>query len=185
MIDQIITDIKPKMKSAIDNLATELQRVRTGRANASILDGILVPYYGSTSSIREMASITIPEPTVIAIKPWDRNALSDIETAVRSSDIGLSPINDGVQIRLVLPQMTEERRKEIAGQVKKMGEDAKVSIRNVRGDAWTKVQQAVKKNEATEDDKYSAEEELNKLTLEKNKEIDKIISEKEIEIMKI
>lgn len=185
MIDQIISEIKPKMKNSIDNLILELQRIRTGRANASILDGVLVPYYGNKTAIREMASVTVPEPTVIAIKPWDKNALSDIETAIRSSDIGLSPINDGTQVRLVLPPMTEERRKEIVGQVKKLGEGAKVAVRNIRGDAWAKVQGAVKNNEATEDDKYGAEEELNKLTLEKNKEIDKIISEKEAEIMKI
>ena len=185
MIDQIISDTKPKMKSSIDNLIVELQRIRTGRANASILDGIMVPYYGNKTAIREMASITVPEPTQIAIKPWDKNALSDIETAIRSSDIGLAPINDGAQVRLVLPPMTEERRKEIVGQVKKLGEAAKVAVRNIRGDAWTKVQGAVKNNEATEDDKYGAEEELNKLTLEKNKEIDNIVSEKEAEIMKI
>lgn len=185
MIDQIISEITPKMKSAVLNLTSELQRIRTGRANASILDGVLVPYYGNKTSIREMASIAIPEPTVIAIKPWDRNSLSDIETAIRSSDIGLNPINDGVQIRLVLPPMTEERRKEIVNQVKKLGESAKVAVRNIRGDAWSKVQQAVKSKEATEDDKYEAEEELNKIILEKNKEIEKIISEKEAEIMKI
>jgi ribosome recycling factor len=185
MIDQIINEIKPKMDGAIENLATELSRIRTGRANASILDGVLVPYYGNKTPIREMASITIPEPTQISIKPWDKNALADIESAIRASDVGLSPINDGTQIRLVLPPMTEERRKEIVAQVKKFGEQAKVSLRNVRSDAWGKVQQAVKNKVATEDDKYRAEEDLNKLILEKNKEIDKIVTDKETEIMKI
>lgn len=185
MIDQIITEIKPKMRSSIDNLISELQRIRTGRANAGILDAVFVPYYGSPAPIREMASVTVPESNVISIKPWDKNVLSDIESAIRNSDIGLAPINDGTQIRLVLPPMTEERRKEIVGQIKKLGENTKVSIRNIRGEAWTKVQQAVKSSDATEDDKYRAEEELNKITLEKNKEIDKIILEKEAEIMKI
>lgn len=185
MIDQIISEIKPKMASTLENLREELARIRTGRAHAGILDGVLVPYYGSTSAIKELASITIPEPTVIAIKPWDRNSLADIETAIRSSDIGLNPINDGVQIRLILPQMTEERRKEIAFQVKKAGEQARVSLRNVRGEAWSKIQNALKNKEITEDDKYQAEEKLNKLIDEMNREVDKIITEKEADVMKI
>ena len=185
MIDQIIDESKPKMNSAIDNLKEDLAKIRTGRAHAGILDGIAVSHYGTTSLIKEVASVSVPESNMIVIKPWDRNALSAIETAIRASDLGLNPTNDGVQIRLVLPPMTEERRKEIAVQVKKYGEQAKISLRNVRGEAWSKVQQAVKNKEATEDDKYTAEERLNKLTDEKNKEVDKISAEKEAEIMKI
>lgn len=185
MVDQIIDEIKPKMRASINALLDELKRIRTGRANAGILDGVMVPYYGGKSPLREVASITIPEPTSIAIKPWDRNILADIESAVRNSDLGLSPVNDGVSIRLNLPPMTEERRREIVGQVKKFGESAKISIRNIRGEAWSKIQSAVKNKEATEDDKYEAEEKFNKLTLEMNQEIEKIVSEKEAEIMKI
>jgi len=182
MIDQIIDESKPKMNSAIDNLKEDLAKIRTGRAHAGILDGIAVSHYGTTSLIKEVASVSVPESNMIVIKPWDRNALSAIETAIRASDLGLNPTNDGLQIRLVLPPMTEERRKEIAVQVKKQ---AKISLRNVRGEAWSKVQQAVKNKEATEDDKYTAEERLNRLTDEKNKEVDKISAEKEAEIMKI
>lgn len=185
MVDDIISELKPKMQASLENLRDDLRKVRTGRAHAGILDGIMVPYYGSPTPLREMATISVPEPTSIAIKPWDKNALSDIETAIRASDLGLSPINDGTQVRLNLPHMTEERRKEIVAQVKKYGEQAKISIRNIRGEAWSKIQQAVKNSEATEDDKYRAEDELNKLVLEKNKEIDAIVSEKETEIMKI
>lgn len=185
MIDQIISDVKPKMKSSIDNMISELQKIRTGRANAGILDEVRASYYGSPTPIREMASVTTPESNVIAIKPWDKGTLAAIETAIRASDIGLAPINDGVQIRLVLPPMTEERRKEIVQQARKISENAKIAVRNIRGEAWSKVGQAIKSNEATEDDKYRAEEELNKITLEKNKEIDKIIADKEAEIMKI
>lgn len=185
MIDKIIDECKPKMNSAIANLHEDLSKIRTGRAHAGILDGIFVSYYGATSQIKELASIMVPESNMILIKPWDRNALGDIENAIRNSDIGLNPTNDGVQIRLVLPIMTEERRKEIAGQVKKNGEQAKIAVRNVRGESWSKVQQAVKNNEATEDDKYFAEEKLNKLVDEKNKEIDKIVADKEAELMKI
>lgn len=185
MVDQVIEEIKPKMKLALDKLVEELSRVRTGRANASILDGISAPYYGSPTPIKEMATISVPEPTVISIKPWDKGILADIESAIRNSDIGLSPVNDGSQIRLVLPPMTEERRKEIVTSVKKSGEAAKVSLRTIRGEAWSRIQGAVKNKEATEDDKYTAEEKLNKLIEENNKEIEKIIAEKEAEIMKI
>lgn len=185
MVDQIIIEIKPKMKAAIVNLSEELSRIRTGRAHAGVLDGIKAMYYGVATPLKEVATISVPEPTVISIKPWDRGVLSDIETAIRNSDIGLSPVNDGNQIRLVLPPMTEERRKEIVLQVKKQGEAAKVSVRNVRGEAWSRVQSAVKSKEATEDDKYQAEEKLNKLIDEMNGEIESIIAAKEAEVMKI
>lgn len=185
MIDQIVNESKPKMKAALANLAEELKRIRTGRAHADILDGLFVSYYGSRSALREVATITIPEPTCISIKPWDRAMLAEVESAIRNSELGLNPVNDGSQVRLNLPPMTEERRKEITAQVKKFGEQTKVSLRNVRGDAWAKVQTGLKNKEVTEDDKYSAEDQLNKLIDEMNKEVEKMVSEKETEIMKI
>lgn len=185
MIDQIIKEVKPKMESAISSLKTELSRLRTGRANPSILDNVTVSYYGTNTMIKELASVTVPDPGQIVIKPWERSVLNTIETAIRNSDIGLAPINDGQQIRLVLPPMTEERRKEIVSQVKKYGEETKVSIRNIRRDAWDKVQTAEKKSEVTEDDRRWAEEELNKIINEMNKEVDRTVSDKETEVMKI
>jgi ribosome recycling factor len=185
MIDQIIASVKPKITQVLDNLNEELTKIRTGRAHAGIVDSVFVSYYGTRTALREVATITTPEPTVIAIKPWDKNVLSDIESAIRNSDLGLSPVNDGIQIRLILSPMTEDRRKEIALQVKKCGEQAKISIRTIRGEAWSKVQTAVKNKEATEDDKYSAEEQLNKIVEENNKQVDKILAEKEAEVMKI
>lgn len=185
MVNEILKQVRPKMKEAIAHLETDLRKVRTGRAHADILDPIKASYYGISTPVREMATVSVPEPNVIAIKPWDRNALADIELAIRNSDLGLSPINDGIQVRLVLPPMTEERRKELAGQVKKMGEEAKVTLRNIRSEAWSQVQAAEKKNEATEDDRYQAEEELNKLITEFNKEVDQVLSAKEAEVMKI
>ncbi len=185
MIDEIIKNSKPKMTSCLENLDSELKKIRTGRANPEIVDSIKVSYYGTNTPLREMASISVPDSNVIAVKPWDRNALGDIETAIRASDLGLSPVNDGVAVRLVLPPMTEERRKEIAGSIKKMGEQAKISLRSIRGEAWERVQSAEKRKEITEDDRYRAEEELNKLITEMNKEVDHIISTKEAEIMKI
>lgn len=185
MIEEIIKSVRPKMKDAINHLIDDLRKVRTGRAHADILDSVKASYYGALTPIKEMASISVPEPNVIAVKPWDRNALADIELGIRNSDLGLSPINDGVMIRLVLPPMTEERRKDLATQIKKMGEEAKVALRNVRGEAWGRVQEAEKKGDVTEDDRYRAEEELNKLISEYNKEVDQTVAEKEKEIMKI
>ncbi len=185
MIEQILKEVRPRMKSAIENLETELSRIRTGRANPAILDGIMVSYYGTNTPIKEVGTISVPEANQITIKPWDRNALAPIETAIKNSDIGINPINDGVQVRLVLPAMTEERRKEIAITVKKNGEEAKISLRNARKDAWDKVQTGLKNKEVTEDDKYRAEDELNKIIDEMNKEIDRVVVAKEAEIMKI
>ncbi|MCX6808078.1 MAG: ribosome recycling factor [Candidatus Berkelbacteria bacterium] len=185
MIDTILKEIKPKMKAAIENFKLELSRIRTGRANPSILDGVTAIYYGAKTSIKELASITVPEPNQIVVKPWDRSSLNDIETAIRNSNLGISPINDGQQIRLILPPMTEERRREIATTVKKLGEETKVSLRNVRREAWDKVQAAEKAGQATEDDRRWAEEELNKQVTEFNSEVDLLIAEKEQDVMKI
>ncbi|HOX40700.1 MAG TPA: ribosome recycling factor [bacterium] len=185
MIDMYIKEAKPKMLSAIDNLRTELSRIRTGRANPAILDGVVVSYYGTNTPLREVASISAPEPTQILVKPWDKNALSDIEIAIRNANLGVSPVNDGTGIRISLPPLTEERRKEIATSVKKAGEECKVSIRNIRREAWEKVQTAEKNKEVTEDDRRWAEEELNKLVNEMNSLVEKVVAEKEAEVMKI
>lgn len=185
MIDTILKETKPKMEQTLQNFRSDISKVRTGRANPSILDGIVVSYYGANSLIKELATISVPEANQITIKPWDRGALSQIEAAIKISEIGLSPINDGQQIRLVLPPMTEERRRELATQIKKMGEEAKVSLRNIRRDTWDKVQTAEKNSEATEDDRRWAEEELNKMVTQMNKDADMIVAEKEAEIMKI
>jgi len=185
MIDKLVKEAEPKMKSAIEKFVSDLSKVRTGRANPAILDNVMISYYGATTPVRELATISVPEPNQISVKPWDRNALADIELGIRNSDIGLSPINDGTQVRLILPPMTEERRKELATQVKKMGEDAKVVLRNIRREVWDQVQAAEKKNEATEDDRRWAEVELNKLVEKMNKEAEKVVADKETEIMRI
>ncbi|MEK9155779.1 MAG: ribosome recycling factor [Patescibacteria group bacterium] len=185
MVEEIIRSTKPKMAEAINALISDLKKIRTGRANPDILDAVRASYYGTSTPIREMASISVPESNVIAIKPWDRNVLSDIELAIRNSDLGLSPVNDGTMVRLVLPPMTEERRKEIIGQVKKMGEQAKIALRTTRGEAWGHVQEAEKRGDITEDDRYRAEDELNKLIGEMNREVDRVVAEKEKEIIKV
>lgn len=185
MIEDIIRQIQPKMTAALAAFGANLKKVRTGRANPDILDSIRVSYYGVETPLREMAGISVPESNVIAVKPWDRNALADIESAIRASDLGFSPINDGAMIRLVLPPLTEERRKEISGLVKKMAEETKISLRTIRAEAWARVREGEKRHEVTEDDRYRAEEELNKLIAEFNNKIDNIATEKEKEVMKI
>lgn len=185
MIEEIIKEAKPKMQSSIEKFKTELIKIRTGRANPEILDDVSVTYYGSKVTMKEVATISVPEPNQIMIKPWDKNSIGDIELAIRNSDLGLNPINDGQSVRLVLPPMTEERRKELVNQIKKLGEESKISLRNVRKESWEKVQEAEKKGDATEDDKYRAEEKLNLLINDMNAEVDKLISQKEQEVMKI
>lgn len=185
MIEQIVKETKPKMQLAISKLQDDLRSIRTGRANASLLDPIMVSVYGAQSAIKELASVTVPEANQIYIKPWDRGVLANIETAIRNSDIGLAPVNDGQAIRLILPAMTEERRKMIAQQAKKFGEEAKIVLRNIRGEVWNKVKSAEKNGEATEDDRYWAEDELNKITAEMNAEVESVVNEKEREILSI
>ena len=185
MPNQILKTADDKMQEAVLFLLEELKKIRTGRASAAIFEDIKVSYYGAPTSLKELASIMIPEPTQIQIKPFDKNAIGDIETAIKNSDLGLNPVNDGNYVRISLPPLTEERRKELAVQVKKVGESAKVTIRNVRADAWGKVKDGEKKGELTEDDKYRSEKNLNELINKMNKEVDLEIGRKEEEIMSI
>ena len=185
MVDKILTDLRPKMQSIVASLKDELKNIRTGRAHASIVDSIRVPYYGSQTPLREVATVTVPESNVVSIKPWDRDLLGAIETSIRESDLNLAPVNDGSAVRLVLPPMTEDRRKEIVDQAKKLGEQTKVTLRGARSEAWSKIQDAVKNKQATEDDKYRSEDKLNKTIEEINKEVDQIVAEKEKEILTI
>lgn len=185
MIKDILKDAETKMSASIENFRNELKKIRTGRAQGSLVEDILVSYYGTNTPIKELASIAVPEVSLIQIKPFDRNSLGDIENAIRNAELGLTPVNDGTFIRLNLPPITEERRIELSKQVKKTGEEGKVSLRTIRGDAWSKVQTLIKNNEATEDDKYQAEKDLNELIEKKNREVDQVTAEKESEIMKI
>ncbi len=182
---KILKEVDSKMEMAILRLEEELSKIRTGRAQSSLVENITVSYYGSEVMLKELASISIPEPTLIQMSPFDKNSIGDIETAIRNSDLGLSPINDGNFIRIVLPALTEERRIELSKKVKSTGEEAKVSLRNIRKDAWGRVQAEEKSGAATEDDKYQAEKELNELIEKMNKQVDELTKKKEEEIMKL
>lgn len=178
-------ELEVKMKKTIDSLSHELSTIRAGRASASILDKALVDYYGTATPIAQIASITIPEPRMLMISPWDPSMIKNIEKAIQQSDIGINPMNDGKSLRLVFPPLTEERRKELAKVVRKSGEDSKVSIRNLRRDSLEKYKAMKKSSEITEDDLKIIEKDLNELTDNYVKEIDKVVKGKEQEILEV
>ena len=174
-----------KMNGAIHHLGKELAAIRAGRANPAILDRVAVDYYGTPTPINQVAAVAVAEARILTITPWDTSLIHPIEHALLVSDIGINPTNDGRVIRLVFPAPTEERRKQLAKDVQKMGEEAKVAVRNVRRDALDKFKAAKKAGEVTEDDLKKLEEQMQKATDKAVKEIDKVCEEKNREIMEI
>lgn len=181
-------DMKPysaKMDKTLEVLASQFASVRAGRASAGVLDRISVEYYGQDTPINQVGSITSPDPRTLVIEPWDKTLLKSIEKAIQVSDLGINPQNDGRIIRLVFPQLTEERRKELTKQVKKYGEDGKVAIRNVRRDAMDAIKAMKKKSEITEDEQKTAEKDLQKVTDDYIKKVDDQVAKKEKELMEL
>lgn len=174
-----------KMKKTTEVLSSQFASVRAGRANPAVLDQISVAYYGTTTPLHQVATIASPDPRTLTIQPWDGSILKDIERAILTSDLGINPQNDGKIIRLLFPQLTEERRKDLVKQVKKYGEEAKVAIRNIRRDAMDKFKAQKKKSEITEDDLKDIEKDMQKLTDEHIKEIDALTAKKEKELTDI
>ncbi len=185
MSNEIKAQAKEKMIKAVDNLQSNLNALRAGRANPAMLDRIVVDYYGSPTPVNQMASISAPEPRTLTIQPWDQSALKLIEKAIMNSDLGLNPSNDGKMIRLSIPQLTEERRKELCKLAQKEGENAKVAVRNIRRNAIHDLKASQKKGEITEDSLKDFEDDIQKLTDEYVKEIDGKIKTKEKEITTI
>lgn len=185
MSKEVLATAKEKMTKAEESLRRELGQIRAGRANASLLDRIQVEYYGAPTPVNQLASINIPEARVLMITPFDKNSIADIEKAIKMSDIGISPTNDGNVIRLVIPQLTEERRKELAKDVKKEAENSKVAVRNVRRDAMDELKKAQKNGDITEDELRSFEKDVQKLTDDSIKNIDAITAEKEQELLEV
>ncbi|MHA6258739.1 ribosome recycling factor [Sporosarcina sp. CAU 1771] len=185
MTNEILNQAKDGMEKAVSAYSRELASIRAGRANASLLDRISIDYYGAPTPINQMAGISVPEARLIVIQPYDKTVLGEIEKAIMKSDIGITPSNDGSLIRLAIPALTEERRKDLVKQVKKEAEDAKVAIRNVRRDANDEAKKLEKNSEITEDDLRRSGEEVQKLTDSFIKRIDEIATEKENEIMEI
>ncbi len=180
-----IKEFKNRMIKTASVLSTQFDTVRAGRANAAVLDQIEVDYYGTPTPIRQIASISSPDARTLLIQPWDSSTLKLIEKAILTSELGINPQNDGRVIRLVFPQLTEERRKELAKQVRKYGEEAKVAVRNIRRDAMDTFKKEQKKGEITEDDLKDLEKDMQKLTDDYIKEVDKLTAAKEKELFEI
>ena len=178
-------EFESKMKKTAEVLKTQLASVRAGRANAAVLDQITVDYYGVPTPIQQVASVSVPDPRSLLIQPWDASVLKGIEKAILASELGINPQNDGRAIRLVFPQLTEERRKDLAKQVKKYGEEAKVAVRNIRRDAIDKFKKQQKASEITEDDYKTIEKDIQKLTDDYVKEVESIADKKEKELFEI
>lgn len=183
MTEAILKDTQGKMKKAEQAYVRELGGIRAGRANPSLLNRVNIDYYGAPTPLNQVAQISVPEPRVLLITPYDKSALGDIEKALNQSDIGIPPSNDGNVIRLVVPALTEERRKDIAKQVGKESENAKVSVRNIRRDAIDSLKKAEKDGDLTKDDLHGYEDDVQKLTNASVKAIDKLSEEKEKEIL--
>jgi ribosome recycling factor len=183
MIDDIYQETQDSMGKSIEALNRELKRIRTGRASLSILDAIKVDYYGTLTPLNQMATLAVPESRLITIQPWDVSVIKDIEKALLKSDLGLTPANDGKLIRISIPPLTEERRKELVKLVHKMGEDYKVSVRNARRDANELIKSLKNDGDISEDDAFKSQEEVQKITDEHIKHIDECCQEKEKEIL--
>lgn len=174
-----------KMNKTMDNLNSELGAIRAGRANPKILDKIMVDYYGTPTPLQQVGNISVPDPKSILIAPWDANMVKEIEKAIQASDIGINPTNDGKNIRIVFPELTEERRSELAKEVKKKGEEAKVAIRNIRRDAMDQIKKDGKNNEFSEDEGKDLEDEVQKMTDKFIKDIDQVVADKTKEVMTV
>ena len=174
-----------KMKNSVEHLERELAAVRAGRANPAVLDKVTVDYYGAPTPIQQVASVAVSEARTLTITPWDRSLLRPISKAIQASDVGINPIDDGQTIRLNFPAPNEERRRQLAKEVAKMGEDAKVAIRNVRREAMDKAKAMKKAGELTEDSQKTMEEDVQKITDKYIKLVDKAVEEKQKEIMSV
>ncbi|MFP3979782.1 MAG: ribosome recycling factor [Desulfobacterales bacterium] len=185
MIDSIISEAKEKMNKSVDALKKDLQKIRTGRASLSILDDVRVDYYGTPTPLNQIASLSVPESRLITIQPWDPSAAKEIEKAIMKSNLGLTPSSDGKIIRITIPPLTEDRRKEIVKQVNKICEDYRIAVRNIRRDANDSLKTLKKDGDASEDDVGKGFDEVQKLTDEHIKQIDDIYKDKEKEILEV
>lgn len=184
-MEKVFAMVEEKMGKTVSVLSAEFASIRAGRANSAVLDKIKVDYYGTPTPINQMAAVSVAEARILTIQPWDVSTLHPIEKAIQASDIGINPQNDGRIIRLVFPQLTEERRKELCKDVKKLAEDSRIAVRSIRRDGIDKVKKMEKASEITEDDLKIAEKKLQDLTDKYIKEIDMLADEKEKEIMAI
>jgi ribosome recycling factor len=185
MVDDIFDDAERRMQKAIEVLKLDLSSIRTGRASAALVDRITVDFYGTPTPVNQVATISVPEPRLLVIQPWDRKMLVEIEKAIQKSDLGINPTNDGQVIRLAIPQLNEERRREMVKSVHKKLDEHKIAVRNIRRDAHDKLREREKKKELSEDELKRSTERLQKLTDRYIEEIDKVGKAKELEILEV
>ena len=184
-MDSRLTPYEEKMQKSYENLVEEYATIRAGRANPHILDRITVDYYGTPTPLQQVANINVPEPRMIQIQPWEASLVKEIEKAILTSDLGLNPTNDGKVIRLVFPELTEERRKDLVKDVRKKGENAKVAIRNIRRDANDAIKKEQKANEISEDEEKTLQDDIQKMTDTYIKKVDGMVEDKSKEIMTV
>ena len=185
MIDDLIADAVRRMDKSVENTQHEFNSVRTGRASAALLDRVQVDYYGTPTPLKQLATINVPEPRMLTIQPFDPNSIRTIERAIQESDLGLTPSNDGKMIRLPIPQLTEERRKELVKIVRHLAEEGRVAVRNVRRDVMHHLKELVDNGDVGADEEHRAEERVQKLTDERTHTIDELLKRKEAEIMEV
>ena len=185
MIDDTLLDCEERMTNSVEHAREELTTIRTGRANPAMFNGVLAEYYGTMTPITQMATISVPEPRMLLIKPYEMSAMGDIENAIRNSDLGVNPTNDGQVLRVTIPQLTEERRRDMVKLARSKGEDAKIAIRNVRRKGMEELKRIQKDGEAGEDDVKRAEHELDGLTKRFVEQIDAALSAKESELLEV
>jgi ribosome recycling factor len=185
MLDDVYQEVEHKMVRSLDALRRDLSRIRTGRASLALLDGIKIDYYGTATPLNQVATLSVPESRLITIQPWDKTQLTTIERAIQSSDLGLTPTNDGAVIRLAIPPLTAERRKELVKQVKKMGEESKIALRNVRRDGNETLKSFEKDKLVSEDDMRRGQEQVQKITDRFIANVDDILQTKEHEVLEI
>lgn len=182
-VDEFIVDLEKKMNQAVEGTRKECASIRTGRASISLLDGVNVEAYGGRCPVRQLAGITVPDARTLVVNPWDRSVLKNIEKAILASDLGITPNNDGQVIRLTMPPLTEERRRELAKQVRKIGEEGKVALRNIRRGAKEELEAGKKDGDVPEDEAKHALDDVQKLVDQHTEKIDEVVAEKTEEIM--
>lgn len=182
-LQKILKETEDKMKRALDAMTREFSEVRTGRASGSLVEGLMIDYYGTHTALKQLASISVPDARLIVIQPWDKNCLGEVEKAILKSNIGITPTNDGKVIRLAIPQLSKERREELTSVVKDMTEAGKVSLRTIRHEAKTAVENAEKQKQIAEDEKFNGLEQLQKLTDSYSKKIDDVLAAKQKELI--
>jgi len=185
MLEGIYKEVEAKMQSSVDVFKKDLNTIRTGRASLSLLDGITVDYYGTPTPLNQLATLSVPESRLITIQPWDQSVIGAVEKAILKSDLGLTPVNDGKLVRIAIPPLTEERRKDLVKIVKKYSEECKIAVRNVRRDGNESLKELEKTKEITEDDLYKSQNKIQEVTDGYIKKIDEITEKKEKEILEI